>query len=185
MGRDDAQLIELWRRGDRAAFEALVGRWQQPIARFLARFTGRRERVGDLCQEVFLRLYNAGPRYREAGTFSAWLYRIALNVARDAARRDRRTPRPLPDEDVLDPTAAADAFCQQQELIRLVAEAVAALPDQQRLVLVLHHYERLNFEEIARLTRTPASTLKSRFAAALERLRLRLEALGLGPEDQS
>jgi RNA polymerase sigma-70 factor (ECF subfamily) len=185
MGCDDAQLIERWRRGDRSAFEAIVRRWQQPVARFLARFVGRRELVADLCQEVFLRVYNAGPRYRESGAFSTWLHRIALNVARDAARRNRRAFVPLAEDAVADSQAAADAACQQHELIQIVADAVAALPEPQRLVLVLHHYERLNFEEIARLTGTPASTLKSRFAAALERLRLRLQPLGLGPDEES
>ncbi len=73
----DAELFRLWREGNAAAFEALVVRWQQPIARFLYRYVGDEERVSDLCQEVFLRLYRAGPRYREAGAFSSWLYRIA------------------------------------------------------------------------------------------------------------
>jgi RNA polymerase sigma-70 factor (ECF subfamily) len=185
MGCDDAQLIRRWQRGDPSAFEEIVRRWQEPVARFLARFLGQREPVGDLCQEVFLRVHQAGPRYRETGSFSTWLYRIALNAARDARRRSRRNPLPLPDDAVADRLAPADALCQQQELIRSVAQAVAELPEPQRLVLVLHHYERLNFEEIARLTGTPASTLKSRFAAALERLRLRLQPMGFGPEEES
>ena len=63
------------------------------------------------------------------------------------------------------------------------ARSVAELPEPLRLVLVLRHYEQMSFEEIARLTGNPASTLKSRFAAALERLRKRLEELGLGPEE--
>jgi RNA polymerase sigma-70 factor (ECF subfamily) len=139
--------------------------------------------VPDLCQEVFLRVYRAGPRYREAGTFSAWLYRIALNVFRDAARRARRTPQVGPTPDAVDPAADADAACQHRETVRLVAEAVAALPEPLRVVLVLHHYECLSFEEIGRLTATPASTLKSRFAVALKHLRSRLQELGLGPEE--
>lgn len=182
MGCHDAELIERWCRGDRSAFEALVRRWQQPVARFLGRYVGPAGSVGDLCQEVFLRAYNAGPRYRENGAFAAWLYRIALNVARDAARRERRRPQSLVD-DVPGPEETADAAFSQQEQIRLVARAVTELPEPLRLVLVLHHYERMNFEEIGRLTGTPASTLKSRFAAALQRLRTRLTQLGLGPEE--
>jgi RNA polymerase sigma-70 factor (ECF subfamily) len=183
MGSPEEDWVERWQRGEPAAFEALVRRWQQPVGRFLFRLVGRAELVNDLCQEVFLRVYHAGPRYRANGAFSAWLYRIALNVARDAARRRRHQPVPLPGPEVVDPTASAEARCQQQETARLVAEAVAELPEPLRVVLVLRHYEDMSFEDIARLTGTPASTLKSRFAAALARLRTRLQPLGLGPEE--
>jgi RNA polymerase sigma-70 factor (ECF subfamily) len=183
MGCDDADLLERWRRGDRGAFEALVRRWQQPIGRFLFRLTGRAETAGDLCQEVFLRAWHAGPRSRDGGAFAAWLYRIALNAARDAARRNRRAPQPLAGQDVPDRHGPADAACQQREVVEGVAEAVAALPEPLRVVLVLHHYERMNFEAIGRLTGTPASTLKSRFAAALAHLRARLHEWGIAPEE--
>src|SRR6516164_513216 len=95
----DAELVRRWQRGDTTAFEALVRRWQAPMARFLARLAHRPELVQDLSQEVFLRLYRAGPRYREAGAFSTWLYRIAVNVARDAGRRRRHEPLPLNDHE--------------------------------------------------------------------------------------
>jgi RNA polymerase sigma-70 factor (ECF subfamily) len=183
MGWDDAELIRRWQRGDLAAFETLVRRWQQPMGRFLFRLTGRRELVPDLCQEVFLRLYLAGPLYRESGAFSTWIYRIALNVTRDAGRRNRRQAIPLEDQEPEDPLATADALCQRQELVREVARAVAELPAPLRDVLVLRHYEHMSFEDIARLTGTPASTLKSRFAVALGRLRVCLRHLGLAPEE--
>src|SRR5436190_18269759 len=104
MGHDDPDLIQRWQRGDAPAFEALVRRWQTPVARFLARLVGRPDLVQDLCQEVFLRVHLARGRYRTDGAFSTWLYRIALNVARDALRRHRRQMSPLPDEE----PAAAD-----------------------------------------------------------------------------
>jgi RNA polymerase sigma-70 factor (ECF subfamily) len=185
MGHEDADLIRSWRHGDAAAFEALVRRWQQPVARFLARVVGRRELVQDLCQEVFLRVYLAAPRYREQGSFSTWLYRIALNVARDAGRRRRREPAPLPAAGPADADAGppSEALCERQELAVAVAEAVAGLPRALREVLVLRHYEEMSFEEIGRLLKVPASTLKSRFAVALGRLRVRLRRLGWGDEE--
>jgi RNA polymerase sigma-70 factor (ECF subfamily) len=91
MGSDDAELMRRWRGGDSRAFEDLVDRWQQPVARFLYRLTGRADLVADLVQKVFLRVFQAGTRYRENGTFAPWLYRIALNVGRDAQRRRRDT----------------------------------------------------------------------------------------------
>jgi RNA polymerase sigma-70 factor (ECF subfamily) len=183
MDRGDAELIAQWQRGDTTAFAALVRRWQQPMARFLARLFGRPEPVADLCQEVFLRLYQAGPRYRETGAFSTWLYRIALNVARDAGRRRRREPHSLANGELLGHEPAPDAVCERRETSRIVSRAVAELPEPQRLALVLRHYEEMSFENIARLTGTPASTWKSRFAAALAQLRDRLHAVGRGHEE--
>ena len=183
MHGSDADLIARWQQGDAAAFAALVRRWQQPVGRFLARLVGPSDRVDDLCQEVFLHVYEAAGRYRESGAFSTWLYRIALNVARDAGRRRRREPVPLDDTDPAGALPGPEAVCARQELARLVARAVAELPEPLREVLVLRHYEDMNFEQIARLTGTPASTLKSRFAVALERLRHRLHQLGCHQED--
>jgi RNA polymerase sigma-70 factor (ECF subfamily) len=183
MGLTDADLMRSWQQGDSLAFETLVRRWQQPMARLFSRLLGRTDQVPDLCQEVFLRVYHARWRYRESGSFSTWLYRIALNVAHDAGRRRHRDPAPLEGHEPADRLAPADALCQQQEAVRLVTQAVAELPQPLREVLVLHHYEGLKFEEIARLTGSPASTLKSRFAVALGRLRTRLQEWGWDPEE--
>jgi RNA polymerase sigma-70 factor (ECF subfamily) len=185
MDRSDAELIATWQRGDTAAFAVLVRRWQGPMARFLTHLVGNSEVVLDLCQEVFLRLYHAGGRYRETGAFSTWLYRIALNVARDAGRRRRREPEPLANGELASHTPSPHVVCAQRETTRLVARAVAELPEPLRLVLVLRHYEEMSFEDMARLTGVPASTLKSRFAVALARLRERLHALGFDNEDYS
>ncbi len=180
----DSALIERWRGGDASAFEVLVGRWQRPVSRFLSHLTGDPGLVEDLCQEVFLRVYLARQRYRAGGAFSTWLYRIALNVARDAARRRKVRPcEPLGEHEPPGPGAAAESICEQQELGRLVTRALAELPEPLRLAVVLRHYEKMSFEDMARLLNTPASTLKSRFAAALARLRTRLAELGWGPEE--
>ena len=160
-----------WRNGSSTAFEALVRRWQQPVARFLFHLVGREESVADLCQEVFLRVYEHRQRYRETGAFSAWLYRIALNVARDAQRRRRKESVGL---DEVEPVAAGpspEAVYEEAERGRFVAQTVADLPEPLRVVLVLRHYEEMSFEQIARLLGEPASTIKSRFSAALRRLR--------------
>ena len=183
MGRDDTDLIRRWQQGDADAFADLVRRWQAPVGRFLARLVSRPDLVPDLCQEVFLRVHLARARYRAAGAFSTWLYRIALNVGRDALRRHRRDPQPLADADAPAVEGLAEARCEQHELADAVAAALAELPGPLREVLVLRHYEGLSFEEIARLLGAPASTLKSRFAAALGRLRVRLQHLGWSHEE--
>ncbi len=179
MEPSEADLMRRWQDGDTASFEEIVRRWQARVGRLMTRLAGP-DLAADLCQEVFLRLYAAGARYREEGSFATWLYRIALNVARDAARRRRECA--LGDVEPLDHAAPYD-LVWRREAVELVSRALAELPEALREVLVLRHYEGLNFEEIARLTGTPASTLKSRFAVALSRLRVRLEQLGCGPEE--
>ena len=110
MLNEDADRLDRWRRGDGRAFGELVTRWQQPLARFFARLGGRSAPVHDLCQEVFLRVHQAAGRYRENGTFASWLYRIALNVARDALRRRRLPTGDLKDVELADPTGPPDAY---------------------------------------------------------------------------
>jgi RNA polymerase sigma-70 factor (ECF subfamily) len=183
MGHDDPDLIRRWQQGDPAAFEALVRRWQTPTAHFLARLVGGGDLVQDLCQEVFLRVHLARARYRPAAAFSTWLYRIALNVARDALRRHRRRAGPLPEQEPPAADDPAEARCERAELAELVDQALAGLPAPLREVLVLRHYEGMSFEDIGRLLGVAASTLKSRFAAALGRLRLSLQHLGWSHEE--
>jgi RNA polymerase sigma-70 factor (ECF subfamily) len=176
---DDAKLMRRWQDGDAAAFAALVERWQRPVARFLARLAGQ-DCAPDLSQETFLRLLRSADRYRERGSFSTWLFQIALNVARDAKRRRPR------DEPLNHPPAfgeTADESCERDELAQGVAAAVAELPASQREVLALRHDGEMSFEAMARLLNTPASTLKSRFTAALTRIRARLAELGFHAEE--
>jgi RNA polymerase sigma-70 factor, ECF subfamily len=174
---DNDDLLPGWQSGEPAAFAALVRRWQQPIARFLFHLVGRKELVQDLCQEVFLRVFLAAPRYRETGQFSAWLHRIALNVVRDFSRGRGRQLNLVQHAELAADSPGPDTYCEQQELARLVNQAVTELPEPLRLVLILRHYQGINFEQMSRILGTPASTLKSRFAAALLRLRERLHPL--------
>jgi RNA polymerase sigma-70 factor (ECF subfamily) len=181
MAPGDAELMRRWQAGDTAAFEEIVRRWQGRVGRLLARLAGP-SAAPDLCQETFLRVYRAGARYREQGAFTTWIYRIALNVARDAGRS--RDWAALGNHEPLHRDTPDDALCRR-EVVELVSAALAELPDPLREVLVLRHYEGLSFEDIARLTHVPASTLKSRFAAALGRLRGRLVELGCRPEENA
>mgnify|MGYP001478869571 FL=1 len=172
MDGGDAHLVERWRAGDGLAFAALVRRWEGPLTRFLGRLAPV-DAVPDLAQEAFLRMHPAAASYRENGRFSAWLFQIALNVARDAARRRRPEPA-LP----MDVPAAEPG---DGELGRLMARAVEDLPVELREVVAWRHDAGLSFEEMARRFGVPASTLKSRFAAALRHLRGRLRDWGYGP----
>jgi RNA polymerase sigma-70 factor, ECF subfamily len=183
MDSHESELIQRWQRGESAAFEEIVRRWQQPIGRFLCRLIGSTDTAADLAQEVFLRVYRARSSYRENGAFDRWIYRVAINVARDASRRKHVATLPLTSQEITARVGRADEICQQKELEQYVVQCVAELPEALRIVLVLRHYEQMNFEQMARLLESPASTLKSRFSVAINRLRQRLEDAGWGPEE--
>jgi RNA polymerase sigma-70 factor (ECF subfamily) len=158
-----------WAAGDRTAFEEIVRAWERPVGRFLMRLTRNQELAGDLTQEVFLRVYLKGAGYTHGGTFKTWLYQIALNLARDAARKHARTPvQPLLPS--AHPAAEDEPTFDVRQQAEVVAAALAELPDPLREVVVLRHYEDLSFEAMGRLLGVPATTLKSRFAVAMKRL---------------
>ena len=175
MGNADADLVQRWRAGDASAFALVVRRWEPALARFLTRLAPA-DGVPDLVQETFLRLHRAGPGYRENGHFSTWLFQIALNAARDAGRRARPVG-PLPAEEPPARAESAETRCARREVGERVVRAVAELPVPLREVIALRHDAGMNFEEMARQLGVPASTLKSRFSAALRRLRESLRDL--------
>ena len=172
--------------GDARAFEALVRRHRTPVFSFLLRLTGDRSRAEDLCQETFLKVVRASAEWAPRARFQTWLYAIARNQAVDEARRQafRRAER-------LDDAPAAAAASEdpppdrsaEGALLRPKLEAaLAALPEEQREVFLLREYAGLRFHEIATVTGVPMNTVKSRMRYALEGLRERLAALGIGPD---
>ena len=173
--------------GDVRAFEVLVRRHRTPVFSFLLRLTGDRGRAEDLCQEVFLKVVQASSGWEEWARFQTWVYAIARNLAVDAARRAAlRTAEPL-DAPAAERTASDDPAPDRGAAAALVRPkleaALAALPAEQREVFLLREYAGLRFAEIAEATGTPENTVKSRMRYALEALRTKLEALGVGPED--
>ncbi len=165
----DGERMRRWSAGDRSAFEEIVRAWERPVGRFLVRLTRNPEVAGDLTQEVFLRVYLKGATYTHGGTFKTWLYQIALNLARDAARRQARRSHQtlLP---TADPAVEMEPAFDVRQQAEVVNAALAELPDPLREVVILRHYEDLSFEAMARLLGVPATTLKSRFAVAMKKL---------------
>lgn len=179
MGDEDTALVRRWQQGDPLAFDGLLRLWQPLVARLIGRLVPRQDAVPDLCQEVFIRVHRGRRQFRGESAFSTWLYRIAVNVVRDHGRRARPTLTTLNGHE----PGLAYVPRDHAEAVELVAQALAGLPPTLREVVVLRHYEQMNFAEMARVTGTPASTLKSRFGQAMNRLRLYLEGQGIGPEE--
>jgi RNA polymerase sigma-70 factor (ECF subfamily) len=182
----DERLMLRFQAGDVPAFEELVRRHRTPIFSFLLRLTGDRGRAEDLCQDAFLRVVKAAGAWEPRATFRTWVFAVARNLAFDEARRQafRRT------EPLDDPARAGEASeapgpdrAAEGALLRPKLEAaLASLPDEQREVFLLREHAGLKFAEIAEVTGTAENTVKSRMRYALEALRARLEALGIGPD---
>lgn len=177
----DHSLIEATRAGDEAAFAEIMRRYKGPIVNFLYRFLNDYEEAVDLAQETFVRVYFAIDRYHTDYAFSTYIYRIASNLAISELRRRKRRrilsltglitgggdsgdeatdfqprdERRLPDELVVD-----------DEQARVIAKAIAALPEKYRLPLILRDVEGKTYEEVATILELGLGTTKSRISRA-------------------
>jgi RNA polymerase sigma-70 factor (ECF subfamily) len=175
----DARLMALVRRGDRDAFACLVDRHKEGLVAYLARLTGSPDRAQDLAQEAFLRLLRSAGSYREQGHLTAFLYRIATNLVRSEARRERRWRLLAPElaQPAKEPAApAGPRRLLRQELQDRLAAAVARLPLPLRAVVVLYEIEEWSQRDIARALGCREGTVKSRLHRARARLREELAA---------
>jgi RNA polymerase sigma-70 factor (ECF subfamily) len=185
-GPSDIELCARVAKGDEAAFEALVVRYQDRVYGFCSRLLGERAEAEDVAQDVFLTLYRSAGDFRGESQFSTWLLRIAKNQALNRIkyldRRGRSVKRPIEEvsEERLISSAdreapkSADALIEGGETAELVKQAIQELDPQHRAVVLLRHVEELSYEEISGITGLPIGTVKSRIhrgrSALAERL---------------
>ncbi|MCS7001638.1 MAG: sigma-70 family RNA polymerase sigma factor [Dehalococcoidia bacterium] len=177
---DEERLIQLSQAGDVSAFNRLVDRYQVPIFNFARRMLADPELAADATQETFLNAFEHLGRFR-GGSLKTWLLRIAANACYDQLRYRKRRPSTSLDQLVLDPEEPRDfaddrvelpeQFALRQELGQLLSEALATLPTDQRLVVVLSDIQGLSYDEIAEVTQTSLGTVKSRLSRARAKLR--------------
>jgi RNA polymerase sigma-70 factor, ECF subfamily len=193
MPESDSELMERYRDGDEDALPILVQRFQRPLVNFFYRLTWDRFAAEDYAQEVFLRLIKARASYQRRAKFSTYLYRIAKNYWIDRYRERVSAPKVTSlnatigsDEgrgqslgDLVEgrSPAPAEEF-KRKEIRRRVKDAVAQLPEEQRLVFVLSENQGLKYADISEVMEIPVGTVKSRMHAAMRRLRELLKDLG-------
>jgi RNA polymerase sigma-70 factor (ECF subfamily) len=183
---EEAALVDRARRGEAPAFVELCARHRARVWR-IACSVAREADAEDLAQEVVVRAFRALGTYQGEGSFGAWLCRIAVNAACDYQRsawRRRVTlfERPREEEP---PPGALDGEVQRREVQRRVRQAVAALPETQRVPIWLHYFEEYTLADVARLERTPEATVRSRVRAGLRRLAAALGDLLPAPPRQA
>lgn len=191
----DLILVERVRNGDKRAFELLVEKYRRKIGRLLSRMVRDPEEVEDIAQETFIKAYRALPQFRGDAAFYTWLYRIAVNTAKNylAARNrnmltvsdvagdeeeggeDRYT---APDIDT------PDAQLLSKQIAYAVNEAVEALPEELRTAITLREIEGMSYEDIANFMGCPIGTVRSRIFRAREAIAAKLRPILGTSEDQ-
>lgn len=183
----DAEIMQRASTGDEACFEFLISKYRRPIISFMYRMVRNQAVAEELAQEVFLRVYRARATYRAEARFSTWLYRIASNMAINHARDtkfERASSSIFLDQededtgtkpDVADAHPLAEQDMLQDERMRQIREHVMALPERQRMAVVMHKYQDMDYKQIGAVLKLSESATKSLLFRAYQTLRERLK----------
>src|SRR6202453_307561 len=184
---DDAAIMLELRAGNMAGFDFLIQKYRKPIIHFMYRMVHNQAVAEELAQEVFLRVYRSRETYRAEARFSTWLYRIATNLgvnhARDT-RHERMASTVYLDEadsetgttpDVADTTPDAEVKMLRQERLNAIREHVMSLPERQRMAVLMHKYEGMDYRQIGDVLKLSESATKSLLFRAYQTLRDKLK----------
>ncbi len=185
--KSDAAIMLRVAEGDEAGFNYLAAKYHRPMIHFLYRMVGNQAVAEELAQEVFLRVYRARSSYRAEARFTTWLYRIATNLAVNHARdtRHERAAQTVyldqPDEETgTTPDLADDEPTVEQRLVRdermaAIRRHVMALPERQRMAVLMHKYQGMDYRQIGEVLKLSESATKSLLFRAYETLREKLK----------
>jgi len=182
----DRQLVEKVQAGDKRAFDLLVLKYQAKIQALVARYVQDSHEVQDVTQEAFIKAYRALPRFRGDAAFYTWLYRIAINTAKNhLVSRSRRPPGSDVEIEDAEYYEAGGALRDQEnpenqlfraELEKVVNTAIKELPDDLRAAVTLREFDGLSYEDIADIMDCPVGTVRSRIFRAREAIDTRVQA---------
>ncbi len=183
----DQDLVERAQRGDKKAFDILVLKYQNRLIKLIAGYIRDPDEVLDVAQEAFIKAYRALPKFRGDSAFYTWIYRIAINTAKNYLVSQGRRP---PDSDIeasdaaqldsgaeLRDTATPEHIMLRDEIEKTVFEAIEQLPDDLRAAVTLRELEGLSYEEIAEVMGCPIGTVRSRIFRAREAINEKLKPL--------
>jgi RNA polymerase sigma-70 factor (ECF subfamily) len=186
-GNADAALVKRVKQGERAAFDLLVAKYQHKILKLIMRYVKDPADAMDVAQETFIKAYNAMPSFRGDSAFYTWLYRIAINTAKNHLVAAKRRPANL-DFDVtesegFEPFAklrdgdTPERLLLTEEISETISKAVDDLPDELRSAIMLREVDGMSYEEIAQAMDCPVGTVRSRIFRAREAIDKRLRPL--------
>ena len=175
---EDIDLVRRVQRGDKRAFDLLVLKYQQKVAGVVSRYLHNQADIQDVVQEAFIKAYRAMPKFRGDSAFYTWLYRIAINTAKNyLVSRSRRPPGSDVDAAVaeqldvgerLQSRATPEELLMMEEVETAVWDAINALPDELRTAITLREIDGMSYEEIAQAMDCPVGTVRSRIFRARE-----------------
>lgn len=183
----DAEMMLRLKAGELECFDFLMNKYRRQIVHFMFRMVHNQAVAEEMAQEVFLRVYRSRETYRAEAKFSTWLYRIATNLAVNYARdtkNERTAPKVLLDEpdpetgslhDVADATPTVEADLLRQERMNAIKQHVMALPERQRIAVLMHKYQDLDYKAIGAVLKLSESATKSLLFRAYQTLRERLK----------
>ena len=184
---EDQQLVERVQRGDKRAFDLLVLKYQHKILGLIVRFVHDTHEAQDVAQEAFIKAYRALGNFRGDSQFYTWLYRIAINTAKNyLVARGRRPPESdISAEDAefmdgdhdLKDIESPERLMLRDEIEATVHRAIAALPEDLRTALTLREFDGLSYEDIAAVMQCPVGTVRSRIFRAREAVDKALQPL--------
>lgn len=172
----DFELVKRVQKGDKGAFDLLVLKYEHKIVNLVMRYVRDPETALDISQEAFIKAYRALPRFRGDSAFYTWLYRIAVNTAKNYLASQRRRPMDV-ELDLQDPeqyglhaklkeTDTPEAISLSRELQEILERAIHALPDDLRTAIILRELDGMSYEEIAETMDCPVGTVRSRIFRA-------------------
>ena len=174
----DQQLVVKVQKGDKRAFDLLVLKYQHKVHAIVGRFVRDTDEVADVVQEAFIKAYRALPKFRGESQFYTWLYRIAVNTAKNyLVSRSRRPPGSDVDIDDAEYYSGSEYLKDlgtpenqlfRDELESVIVKSIAELPEDLRTAVTLREYEGLSYEEIAEIMECPVGTVRSRIFRARE-----------------
>lgn len=171
---NDGQLMARLAGGDMSALGELARRHQGKVLELAYRTLGAWDLAEDVAQETFLRVYRAAKRYQPTAKFTTWLYRIVINLCLDEKRKRAKAGVPLETAVHEQFSASNNHTTEKEEMAALVRAAVHALPERQRLAVILHRYDGLNHAEISEATGWTQSAVESLLVRAYANLRGKL-----------
>lgn len=183
----DSQLVERVQRGDKRAFDLLAVKYQHRIVGLVSRYISDADEVMDVTQEAFIKAYRALPRFRGDSAFYTWLYRIAINTAKNhLVSRSRRPPDTdidvhgefQSDSVVLRDAGGPESTLARDQLESVIFRAIDELPEELKVAVTLREFEGLSYEEIAEVMECPVGTVRSRIFRAREAIEKRIAAIG-------
>ena len=183
----DLQLIERVQRGDKNAFNLLVSKYQHKVASLVTRYVSNQSDVSDVVQEAFIKAYRALPEFRGESAFYTWLYRIAVNTAKNYLTAQGRRPPDLDvdcsDAELQEGAEAMHELANPENLIlsdeiqRMVVATLESLPEDLRTAITLREIEGLSYEEIAEIMGCPVGTVRSRIFRARDAIDKQIQPL--------